>query len=169
MVASMASAPSVERVFWWATSKPFTPAAAEFPSGIDVAVVGGGYTGIAAARELASRGASVVLERRTLGIGASTRNAGMTIAALKDSLAVLMKRHGEETGRQLFETSLAANRFVEELMSSSGPIATIVGMVTFWRPGGIAISMRWSARQNFSTLSSATKPAWCLLATWPTS
>jgi glycine/D-amino acid oxidase-like deaminating enzyme len=82
-----------------------------------VAVVGGGYTGIAAARELASRGASVaVLERGALGIGASTRNAGMTIAGLKDSSAVLMKRHGEETGRQLFETSLAANRFVEELI-----------------------------------------------------
>jgi len=74
----MASAPSSERVFWWATSKAFTPPAAEFPSNIDVAVVGGGYTGIAAARELASRGASVaVLERGTLGIGASTRNAGM--------------------------------------------------------------------------------------------
>jgi heterodisulfide reductase subunit A-like polyferredoxin len=83
----MASAPSVERVFWWAPSKPFTPPPAEFPSSIDVAVVGGGYTRIAAERELASRGGSVaVLERRTLGIGASTRNAGMTIAGLKDSL-----------------------------------------------------------------------------------
>ena len=29
---------------------------------------------------------------------------------------MLMKRHGEETGRQRFETSLAANRFVEELI-----------------------------------------------------
>jgi glycine/D-amino acid oxidase-like deaminating enzyme len=113
----MVSAPSSERVFWWATSKPFTPAAAEFPSNIDVAVIGGGYTGLAAARELASRGASVAVpERGPLGIGASTRNAGMTIAGLKDSPAVLMKRHGEEIGRQLFETSLAANRFVEELI-----------------------------------------------------
>jgi glycine/D-amino acid oxidase-like deaminating enzyme len=84
-------------------------------------VVGGGYTGIAAARELASRGASVaVLERGTLGLGASTRNAGMMIAGLKDSPAVLMKRHGEETGRQLFETSLTANRFVEELIDREG-------------------------------------------------
>ena len=106
-----------ERVFWWATSKPFTPPLAEFPSSTDVAVIGGGYTGIAAARELASRGASVsVLERGRLGAGASTRNAGMTIAGLKDSPAVLMKRHGEETGRQLFETSLAANRYVEQLI-----------------------------------------------------
>ena len=82
----MSSAPSVERVFWWGYVKALRAGC----GGVSVehrCRGGGGSTGIAAARELASRGASVaVLERATLGIGASTRNAGMTIAGLKDSL-----------------------------------------------------------------------------------
>jgi glycine/D-amino acid oxidase-like deaminating enzyme len=49
----------------------------EVPREARVAIVGGGYAGLAAALELAKHGvAAVVLERGALGIGASTRNGG---------------------------------------------------------------------------------------------
>ena len=59
---------------------PRLPTAAEhpLPARADVVVVGGGYTGMAAADELARRGRSVVvLEAERLGWGASSRNGGM--------------------------------------------------------------------------------------------
>src|ERR1044071_8071734 len=50
---------------------------ADVPQEARVAIVVGGYAGLAAALELAKQGAdSVVLERGALGIGASTRNGG---------------------------------------------------------------------------------------------
>ena len=52
-----------------------------------MAIVGGGYTGLAAARALARRGADVtVLERHTIGWGASSRNGGEAAAAVDPDL-----------------------------------------------------------------------------------
>ena len=50
----------------------------------DVVVIGAGYTGLAAARQLARAGASVVvLEREQVGWGASSRNGGQVLTGLK--------------------------------------------------------------------------------------
>ena len=50
---------------------------AEVPAEARVAIVGGGYAGLAAALELAKHGIdAVVLEMGALGVGASTRNGG---------------------------------------------------------------------------------------------
>src|SRR6185437_2035672 len=50
---------------------------ADVPREARVAIVGGGYAGLAAALELARLGVeAVVLERGALGVGASTRNGG---------------------------------------------------------------------------------------------
>jgi len=55
------------------------PVAENLPSDVDVAIIGGGYTGLRAALTLAKSGASVVvLERKTIGWGASSRNGGIT-------------------------------------------------------------------------------------------
>src|SRR5215470_17983096 len=63
--------------YWW---EAYTPAAGELvpvPREARVAIVGGGYAGLAAALELAKHGVeAVVLERGALGVGASTRNGG---------------------------------------------------------------------------------------------
>ncbi len=46
----------------------------KLPTRVDVAIVGAGYTGLAAARHLGRRGASViVLESERIGAGASAR------------------------------------------------------------------------------------------------
>ena len=69
-----------ERRPYWHATMPALPdrTGGALPDTVDTVVVGGGYTGLAAARALATAGASVVvLEARTLGWGASTRNGGI--------------------------------------------------------------------------------------------
>jgi len=64
--------------FWWETAAPETGHTATVPRETDVAVVGGGYTGLSAALELARRGTAVtVLEADAFGSGPSTRNGGL--------------------------------------------------------------------------------------------
>src|SRR3954454_3321373 len=84
----------------------------------DVAIVGGGYTGLAAARELARRGAAVaLLEARTLGWGASSRNGGMVLTGLKLEAEQLVDKYGMEAARRLFAASLKALDCVEQIVA----------------------------------------------------
>jgi glycine/D-amino acid oxidase-like deaminating enzyme len=55
------------------------------PENVDVAIIGGGYTGLSAARTLSKLGVHVaVLEANTIGWGASSRNGGMVLTGLKN-------------------------------------------------------------------------------------
>jgi glycine/D-amino acid oxidase-like deaminating enzyme len=63
--------------YWWEAYRPVSGELVEVPGEARVAIVGGGYAGLAAALELARHGVeAVVLERGALGVGASTRNGG---------------------------------------------------------------------------------------------
>jgi glycine/D-amino acid oxidase-like deaminating enzyme len=63
---------------------------------VDVAIVGGGYAGLAAARTLAAAGRMVVVfEKGPLGWGAHSRNGGMAIPELKAGPASLRAKYGE--------------------------------------------------------------------------
>ena len=74
-----------------------------------MAIVGGGYTGLAAARALARRGADVtVLERHTIGWGASSRNGGFVLPGFKPEIEALARQRGVAEARRLFELSLEA-------------------------------------------------------------
>jgi glycine/D-amino acid oxidase-like deaminating enzyme len=82
---------------------------------VDVAVIGGGYTGLSAARTLVRAGASVaVLEREGIGAGASGRNGGFVLPGFKAELSGLVRRVGLSRAKALFEVSLAALQWVEE-------------------------------------------------------
>ncbi|MBV8494008.1 MAG: FAD-binding oxidoreductase [Alphaproteobacteria bacterium] len=65
------------RPYWWEAYEPTAGELLDVPKEARVAIVGGGYAGLAAALEFAKLGVeAVVLERGALGIGASTRNGG---------------------------------------------------------------------------------------------
>ncbi len=82
-----------------------------------MAVVGGGYTGLSAARVLAKSGASAaVLERETIGWGASSRNGGMTMPGLKQGTKTVMDRYGPEIGRALFQASIDAVYLIDDIV-----------------------------------------------------
>lgn len=88
------------------------------PQKVDVAIVGGGYTGLAAARVLAKHGASVaVLEQKTIGWGASSRNGGMLTPGIKAPTQTIFKRYGPELGRAFWQASLEAIDLVETLIA----------------------------------------------------
>jgi glycine/D-amino acid oxidase-like deaminating enzyme len=88
------------------------------PDAADVVVIGGGYAGINAARELARRGVAVtLLEAQTLGWGASTRNGGIVHAGYKWSADELIKRYGEGTGRALYRETLDSYELVKRLIA----------------------------------------------------
>lgn len=104
------------RSFWQATMAPLPDRSGRpLPTSADVVVVGGGYAGISAARELARRGKAVsVLEAHTLGWGASTRNGGIVHPGYKWSAAELVQRHGMETGRALYAETIASYALVKQ-------------------------------------------------------
>jgi glycine/D-amino acid oxidase-like deaminating enzyme len=97
------------------------PVEAHLPQAVDVAVVGGGYTGLSTALELAKSGASVaVLESETIGWGASSRNGGMTMPGLKQSTPLVMEKYGPQLGRALWQASIDAVHLVDKIIGDEG-------------------------------------------------
>mgnify|MGYP001814876787 CR=1 FL=1 len=97
------------------------PVAAELPSETDVAVIGSGYTGLSAARTLAKGGTNVVvLDRETIGWGASSRNAGITGSGIKAGMQTIFKRYGEEYGHKFWQASLEMLDLIKELATEEG-------------------------------------------------
>lgn len=69
---------------------------------VDLAIIGGGFTGCAAALAAARRGASVVLlESQEIGHGGSGRNVGLVNAGLWLPPDEIVAQMGEEAGRRL--------------------------------------------------------------------
>jgi glycine/D-amino acid oxidase-like deaminating enzyme len=110
----------IERCLWTETTpaSPDPAAAPVPPDRTDVAIVGGGYTGLAAARALARRGVDVVvLERHVIGWGASSRNGGFVLPGFKPDIEVLARKLGIAEARRLFELSKQAVEGLEALVA----------------------------------------------------
>lgn len=92
-------------------SGPVFPALKE-KTDVEVAIVGGGLTGLSAALHLAESGIScAVLEARQPGWGASGRNGGQLNAGLKYNPDVIETMFGKARGRQLVDLAWSSPDF----------------------------------------------------------
>ena len=84
----------------------------------DIAIVGSGYTGLCAARILKKNGASVtVLDRNTIGWGASSRNGGMATPGLKQGIQKIHKIYGEKLAHEFWKISVDAIDLIDEIVN----------------------------------------------------
>lgn len=108
--------------YWLDTAPRFTGGAAGPVEGrVDVAVIGGGFTGLSAALALAKRGASVmVLEAGRVVGEASGRNGGQCNSGTAHDFAALAGRFGVETARKFYQAHVDAVDDVERIAREEG-------------------------------------------------
>jgi glycine/D-amino acid oxidase-like deaminating enzyme len=88
---------------------------------VDVAVVGAGLSGLGAALALRAEGLSVaILERETVGFGASGRNAGHLTPTIGKDLPTLLAVYGRERARALVNLAQTAIDHVEHWIDTLG-------------------------------------------------
>lgn len=109
---------------------------------VDVAIVGGGITGLAVARQCVIRGlVPAVIEARDLAAGATGRNAGFAMTGLAEPYETLVQRHGRERARQIWTMSRANLReLVEDVAGREGIACDLV-------PCGSVVAA-WDEREN---------------------
>ncbi|MFK4822732.1 NAD(P)/FAD-dependent oxidoreductase [Ochrobactrum quorumnocens] len=84
----------------------------------DVAIIGGGYTGLSTARYLARKGMSaIVLEASRIGWGASGRNGGVISAKFRLAYREIASRFGIDVARRMHDIGIESVEHVRELVS----------------------------------------------------
>ena len=113
----------------------------------DLAIVGGGFTGLAAALAAAEVGASVVLvEARRVGFGASGRNGGQVGSGQRLSLSEMEARFGADRALDLWRIGEEAKATCRRLVAAHAPGAD-------WRPG--IAHLEYTARGTEATMAEA--------------
>ncbi|MBS0125700.1 NAD(P)/FAD-dependent oxidoreductase [Thetidibacter halocola] len=106
--------------YWADTVAPLHWPALEGDAQADVAVIGGGFTGLSTALHLAQAGVSVaLLEAEHPGWGASGRNGGFCcLGGAKASAGMLRRRFGDDGLREWRATEMAAIDTVQDLLEA---------------------------------------------------
>lgn len=90
---------------------------------VDLAIVGGGYTGLSTAitlKEAEPHMRIAIFERDFCGFGASGRNSGYVTSLLGHDLHTVRKRFGQERGRAVAALGLTAVRSLAERIKQHG-------------------------------------------------
>jgi gamma-glutamylputrescine oxidase len=104
--------------YWWDAARP-EAAPGMLPSKVDVAVIGSGYCGLAAAAEAARLGASVaVLDAAEIGAGGSTRSGGMVSSGQKLALTGAIRGVSAPRLARLMAESMASFEYLRQLVAS---------------------------------------------------
>lgn len=86
---------------------------------VDIAIIGGGYTGLSAARNLRAAGIDVaVLEQDFAGAGASGRNAGHLTPTIGKDLPTLLRLFGRARAEALVRFADDAVTYTEETIAA---------------------------------------------------
>lgn len=127
-----------DKSFWLATYGPYEPnPAVDGDLEVDVAIVGGGFTGLSTALNLREGDAALrvaVLESEVIGYGASGRNGGfsMTLFGLEASLTKLL------FGRQ---RAVEAHRYMERAVDYVDELVRGHAMQSdYWFPGFLRVA-----------------------------
>ncbi|MET0365592.1 MAG: FAD-dependent oxidoreductase [Sphingobium sp.] len=108
--------------YWLATAPAFTGGAAGVPEGrADVAVIGGGFTGLSAALALRAQGASVAVLEAGRVIGeASGRNGGQCTNGTHQDYGSLVASLGRDRAQAYYRAHVDAVDAVERLVADRG-------------------------------------------------
>lgn len=133
------SAPMTElfgsSIYWIETSRRDPAPSLEGRRDFDVAIVGGGYTGLWTAYHLNEADPSLriaIIESEVVGFGASGRNGGFAMTLLDMSLSLLRRNHGDDGAR-------AAHDAVAASVSEMGETIEREGIECEWRHGGLMV------------------------------
>ena len=105
--------------YWLDTAPEGSPARSKttVEGRTDVAVIGGGLTGVVAGLHLARRGARVHLfEQHTVGFGASGRNGGMATTGMSIGISQAVDKLGFDTAARLYGAYTKAIDLIEQLV-----------------------------------------------------
>lgn len=117
------SEPDMQLTPYWQATAPRFHADAAWPQNrvFDVAVIGGGFTGLSAARVLAGTGARVVvLEANHIGAGGSGRNGGHLNNGLAHSFVDAKAHFGLERAKELYRAFDASIDTIETVIEEEG-------------------------------------------------
>ena len=111
----------IETPYWWEEGAALPEPCASAPERVELAVVGGGFTGLSAALTGAEKGARVaVFDALQPGQGASTRNGGMIGPPHRPELARELETYGRDFARELVREGVEGFRYTRALHDAAG-------------------------------------------------
>ena len=148
---------------YYAASAGPIPTRAQLKGGVraDVAIVGGGFTGLSAALDLAKAGYQVVVvEGQQVGWGASGRNGGQMWTGFSKDMDEVEAQVGLDQAKALFPLALEAKALIAERISG-------FGIDCDFKPGLFEAALKPSHLKDMATgMTIAAQPTAMKLMSW---